>query len=124
MKQVKTLFNGWCDVTDEQYEAWCSNIRKGATALTNEQKEKMIKERTRKTSDEVIVCPFWVRVYRDPLKIRCSYIESDHRKVSEYLDLQFPNKQDKQEQIAKYCATYNYMECPNYKKLISKMEKQ
>lgn len=124
MKQVKTLFNGWCDVADEQYEAWCSNIRKGASALTDEQKEKMIEERTRETINKVIVCPFWVKIDKKSSKIRCSYIENNHRKASEYLDLQFQNKQDKQEQITKYCATYNYTECPNYKKLISKMEKQ
>ena len=83
----------------------------------------MIEEITKETN-KITMCPFWVKIDKKSLKIRCSHIESNHRKANEYLDLQFQSKQDKREQILKYCATYNYLKCPTYKKLISRMEKK
>ena len=44
---IKSLFHGWGEVTEERYEYWCKVIREGAVALTVEQREERIKERSR-----------------------------------------------------------------------------
>lgn len=45
---IKTMLsNKWKEVTEDRYNAWCKNIRENAVALTKEEKEEFIKERTR-----------------------------------------------------------------------------
>ena len=44
---IKSLFNGWVEVTEDRYKEWCNYLRNGAVALTAEQREERIKERSR-----------------------------------------------------------------------------
>lgn len=44
--RVKSRFNGWVEVTREQYEAWVDNFKKGATAMTSAQKRAFLAENT------------------------------------------------------------------------------
>lgn len=44
---VKSLYSGWHEVTEEQYNNFCELLRNHITNMTGEQKEKRIKERTK-----------------------------------------------------------------------------
>lgn len=44
---IKTLFHGWKEVDKENFDVWCNNIRRGAVAMTEDEKEKCISECTR-----------------------------------------------------------------------------
>lgn len=49
---IKTILSyEWKEVTEDRYNAWCKNIRENAVALTKEEKEEVIKERTRIEND-------------------------------------------------------------------------
>lgn len=39
---VKAIFSGWHEVSEENYNRFCDNIRNGATGLKSEEKEAYI----------------------------------------------------------------------------------
>lgn len=49
---VKSRFYGWREVSAEQYARFVDVIRKGATAMTAEKKEKYIQQVTRREPRE------------------------------------------------------------------------
>lgn len=44
---VKSLFYGWREVTEQQFTAFCEHMRKNAVAMTPEQRERWLQDRTR-----------------------------------------------------------------------------
>ncbi len=44
---VKPHFSGWHEVDKEHFDSFVANIREGATAMSEAQKEECIKARTR-----------------------------------------------------------------------------
>lgn len=44
---VKSLFSGWCEVTEENYRAYIEHLRKGSSAVPQEKKNELIARRTK-----------------------------------------------------------------------------
>lgn len=44
---VKSLFRGWNEVTEQQFDRFCKTLREGMTAVPEEKKEQRIQERIR-----------------------------------------------------------------------------